>query len=130
MANTSLADEIITIVKSVANNNPPPAKCTITKVYEDKAHVDVTTSLGELKYVKFLGADIEINSAAVILFLDDSYNEYIVIANTSLDKVYKRIEEIEKGEIHIEDYDANFTFSFGLSGRDDRITIHTFLEKK
>lgn len=77
----SLSSEIETLVKSVANNNPAPMRCEIIKKYSDD-NVDVKTSLGVLKYVDCIGANIKIGDNAVILFLDENYEDYVVIADT------------------------------------------------
>ena len=79
----SLADEIITIVKSVANNNPAPEKCRIVKVYDDKVHADVQTSLGILKYVEVIGSN-PTRGDAVMLYLDEDLSEYIIIGDKDL----------------------------------------------
>lgn len=52
-----------------------------------------------------------------------------------LDDVYTKkeiddiIDDITHGDIDIDGYDVGFTYSFGLGGIDDTISIHTFLEK-
>ena len=78
-----LADEIIKIVRSEANNNPAPERCVITKVYEDKNHCDVKTNLGELKYVDVIGSNIKKGDNAVILYFDENFEDYVVIADTN-----------------------------------------------
>lgn len=45
------------------------------------------------------------------------------------EEVDEKIDNIEKGETDLEDYDVGFTYNFGLGGIDDTISIHTFLEK-
>ena len=78
-----LADEIIKIVRSEANNNPAPERCVITKVYEDKNHCDVKTSLGELKYIDVIGGNVKVGNNAVILYFDESFTDYVVIADSN-----------------------------------------------
>lgn len=78
----TLTDEIITIVKSEANNNPAPERCRVIKVYPDKIHVDVQTNLGELRYVDVIGSNPCLGDNAVILYLTEDFSEYVVIADT------------------------------------------------
>lgn len=81
MAN-SLVDEIITIVKSEANNNPAPERCKIVKVYDDKIHVDVQTRNGLLQYVDCIGTNPLLSDNALILFLSENLDDYVVICDT------------------------------------------------
>ena len=81
MANT-LADEIIAIIKSEANNNPAPEKCTIKKVYDDNKHVDVEMPNGIIKYIDALGTNIREGMEAVIIFFDESREDYVVITDS------------------------------------------------
>ena len=80
MSKTSLADEIITIVRSEANKNPAPTKATITKVYSD-GYADVTFTDGSLNYVQVIGL-ATVGDAAVILWLDESMTDYIVVTGS------------------------------------------------
>ena len=75
MAEKTLAEEIITIIQSEANNNPAPQKCTIKKIYDDKNHADVTTENGEYTYAECL----TIGNTGILIFLNGDLNEYIVI---------------------------------------------------
>ena len=79
----TLTDEIITIVKSEANNNPAPTRCTITKVYSD-GHADVSFDRGSLNYVEVIGT-AEVGDVAAVLWLDESMSDYIVIDGGSVD---------------------------------------------
>ena len=90
MSKTSLADEIITIVRSEANKNPAPTKATITKVYSD-GYADVTFTDGSLNYVKVIGL-ATVGDAAVILWLDESMTDYIVVTGSiqTLDDLKER----------------------------------------
>lgn len=40
-----------------------------------------------------------------------------------------RIDDIEQGEVDLDNLDVGFTYSFGMGGYDDTITIHTFLKR-
>ena len=82
MTKSTLASEIITLIKSESNKIPAPARCVITKLYDDNVHCDVETPLGQLKYIDVIGSNIELGSNAVILFFDESYKDYVVIADT------------------------------------------------
>ena len=82
MTQKSLVDEIITIIKSEANNNPAPERCRIRKVYPDKVHADIETRHGLLKYVDVIGYNPRLGDNAIILYLDEDYSEYVVVADT------------------------------------------------
>ena len=77
---SSLVDEIITIVKSEANNNPPPQRCIIQKIYDDNNHADVKTENGVLKFVEVLGSPT-LYSDAVLLFFNEELTDYIAICS-------------------------------------------------
>ena len=48
-----LVDEIITLIHSEANNNPPPKPCKIVKNYDNEPYSDVEVeNLGILIYKK------------------------------------------------------------------------------
>ena len=78
----TLAEEIITIVQSNANNNPAPERCNVVKVYDDDIHVDVQTSIGLLTYVDSIGSNPKLGDNAIVVFLDESYNDYVVLCDT------------------------------------------------
>ena len=109
---STLADEIITLIKSQSNNTPPPMRCNISKVYEDQNHVDVQTKNGELRYVDAIGSNIKLGDNAVILFFDEDYEDYVVIADTDMtledyytkEQIDKIIEEIISGQIDLKEY--------------------------
>ena len=80
MANRTITDEIITIVQSVANNNPAPVKCTIKKVYDDNIHADITIGEdGELNYVETINNNIAEGNTGILFTLDGETTNYIVI---------------------------------------------------
>ena len=106
----SLSKEIETLVKNIANNNPAPMRCEIIKKYPDD-NVDVKTELGVLKYVDCIGADIKVGNNAIILFFDENYEDYVVIADSDLNKDYytkqqidKIVEDIISGQIDLTAY--------------------------
>ena len=82
MTQKSLVDEIITIIKSEANNNPAPERCRIRKVYPDKVHADIETRHGLLKYVDVVGYNPKLGDNAIIIYLDEDYKDYVVVADT------------------------------------------------
>ena len=55
MAEKTLAEEIITIVQSVANDNPAPQRCTILKTYTNTDYVDIETYNMILEQVECAG---------------------------------------------------------------------------
>ena len=77
--NKTLADEIITIVQSEANNNPAPMKCIITRVYSDNVHVDAQTSSGVLQYVETISNNLTVGNTGIVIFLDGSLDNQIII---------------------------------------------------
>ena len=91
---STLADEIKILIKAEANNNPAPERCTIKKLYDDKEHCDIETISGELKYVDVIGDNVQLGSNAVILYFDENYEDYVVIADTSLKDYYTK-EQID-----------------------------------
>lgn len=80
MTEKTLADEIITIVKSVSNNNPPPETVTITKTYEDN-YVDIQfEDGGTLNYVPS-NAKGSKNDIGVCVYLNGNIgNPFIILA--------------------------------------------------
>lgn len=79
MTEKTLTDEIITIINSVANNNPAPTRCTITKVYNDNNHVDATTNIGTLNYIETIGNTPTTNKTGIVIYLDGDTNTPIII---------------------------------------------------
>jgi len=58
---------------------PHPVRCTIKKIYEDNFHVDITTETGVLKYVETIGNNLEVGNLGVLIFLNNSFDDYIVL---------------------------------------------------
>ena len=99
------------MIKSESTNIPPPQRCTITKVYDDKTHCDIKTAMGELKYIDVIGSDVKIGNNAVILYFDENYNDYVVVGDSDLSKDYytkaqidKIVEDIISGQIDLTAY--------------------------
>lgn len=79
MVERTLSDEIISIVNSVANNNPAPVKCKITKTYNDNFHADIETDLGIIEYVETISNNLSVGNIGILVYLNGGYDEYIVI---------------------------------------------------
>lgn len=79
MAEKTFAEEIETTIKRVANNNPAPEKCTITKNYSDSNFVDIKTETGdEMKTVPLMGNNT-VGKTAIVIFLEGKMNKPFVI---------------------------------------------------
>lgn len=82
-----LIDEIITLINSEANNNPPPKPCKIIKNYDGEPYCDVAVEdLGILIHKKTIGTP-EIGLEGIICFLNGDLNEGIVITSTIIEEV-------------------------------------------
>ena len=80
MVERTLADEIISIVHSEANNNPLPVKCTIHETYSNGL-IDVLLENGTiLTYLPVIGSP-RVGDTGVLLYLDDEMNNQIIITN-------------------------------------------------
>lgn len=122
MSNRTLVDEIITLIHSEANNNPPPKSCKIIKNYGDKPFSDVEVEdLGTLLYRKTIGTT-QIGSEGIICFLNGDLNQGIVITSNP--------SEISDLNLDLSDLDVDFNLTFGVSGRDDIISVETILKRK
>lgn len=80
MVERTLADEIISIVNSEANNNPLPLKCTIHETYSNGL-IDVLLENGDIvTYLPVIGSP-RVGDTGVLLYLDDENNNQIIITN-------------------------------------------------
>ena len=80
MVERTLADEIISIVHSEANNNPLPVKCTIHETYPNGL-IDVLLENGTiLTYLPVIGSP-RVGDTGVLVYLDDEKNNQIIITN-------------------------------------------------
>lgn len=80
MVERTLADEIISIVHSEANNNPLPVKCTIHETYSNGL-IDVLLENGDIvTYLPVIGS-ARVGDTGVLLYLDDETNNQIIITN-------------------------------------------------
>ena len=80
MVERTLADEIISIVHSEANNNPLPVKCTIHETYSNGL-IDVLLENGTiLTYLPVIGSP-RVGDTGILLYVDDETNNQIIITN-------------------------------------------------
>ena len=80
MVERTLADEIISIIHSEANNNPLPVKCTIHETYSNGL-IDVLLENGTiLTYLPVIGSP-RVGDTGVLVYLDDETNNQIIITN-------------------------------------------------
>ena len=80
MVERTLADEIISIVHSEANNNPLPVKCTIHETYSNGL-IDVLLENGDIvTYLPVIGSP-RVGDTGVLVYLDDETNNQIIITN-------------------------------------------------
>ena len=80
MVERTLADEIISIIHSEANNNPLPVKCTIHETYSNGL-IDVLLENGNIvTYLPVIGSP-HVGDTGVLLYLDDENNNQIIITN-------------------------------------------------
>ena len=119
-----LIDEMITLIRSESNNNPAPKSCKVVKNYGDEPFCDVEVEdLGILIYKKTLGST-KIGSEGIICFLNGNLNEGIVITSSDSDS------NSNNNSFDIDNLEIDFNLNFGISGRDDIITVETFLKQK
>ena len=142
MTERTLADEIITIVKSESNDNPAPEKAHVVGNYDginDRVDIDVD-NLGIMKYVPCFG-DTDIGVEGVVCFVGGDLNSPVFL--TSRYDYYRKEDLYTKSEvdtliddcggsesIDLDNIGVDFTYSFGLMGSDDTITIDPVLFKK
>ena len=77
----SFDDEIIKIIHSEANNNPPPLLCTITQNYADLNYVDVRLNQDKsiIKHVLLIG-DNTVGNLGVLIFINGDADNMLVIS--------------------------------------------------
>lgn len=122
MSDRTLIGEIITLIRSEANNNPPPKSCKIIKNYGDEPFSDVEVeNLGILLHKKTIGTT-KVGSEGIICFLNGDLNQGTVITSGET--------TLSQSDLSIDNLDIDFNLIFGVSGRDDLITVNTFLKYK
>ena len=78
MAQKTLAEEIITIIKAHSNDNPAPTTGTIIRTYEDSNYADVETEDGTHRYIPVIGENT-VDTIGVIVYLDGDLNTPLMI---------------------------------------------------
>ena len=72
-------EQIKLIVKDEIKKLPTNVECKIIHIYPDNIHADIdTVEYGQLKYVKCLNTPT-IDQIGVLMFLNNSFDERIVI---------------------------------------------------
>ena len=75
---STLGGIIQTQIQNTINEQPTPTKCEITKTYNDN-HVDIKSEIyGNLKYIESIFPH-EIGDKTILIFLNNNYNEKMVI---------------------------------------------------
>ena len=80
MAQKTLAEEIITIIKAHSNDNPAPTTGTITRTYEESNYADVETEDGVHRYIPVIGENT-VDTIGVIVYLDGDLNTPLMITS-------------------------------------------------
>lgn len=76
--NRTISDEIDLQIQHHINQIPQPLLCTIKEVY-NQGHVDVTTDIGDLDYVKLIGYTKK-RARGLIVFVDGDINSPVCIS--------------------------------------------------
>ena len=74
----SLTDEILVMIQHEIQQLPSPLLATIKKINPNST-INVETDNGTLNYVKTLGGEPVVNNNCLIIFLNQSHDEYIAI---------------------------------------------------
>ena len=100
MAEKTLAEEIITMIKTEANNNPAPVTCTVTKSYSD-AHVDINVNDGILNYIPS-NITGNVGDTGIVVFIDGDINNPFVILSSQSNTDEAMIMALGLGLFHID----------------------------
>lgn len=106
MSGSNFVDEIITIVKAEANNNPAPLLCKIVKNYDDSSYSDVTVEdFGILKHKRTFGST-NIGVEGVVVFIDGDINNCVVITPTKpetvdLNNIYEALTDLNSNKADV-----------------------------
>ena len=129
MPEPTLADEIITLINSEANNNPAPIHCTITKVYSDNNHVDATTSIGTLEYIPTITNTPHTNTEGIIIFPEGDQDSPVILPATPNKWTKKELNTY--ADLWVNPYlrlcKLRYTRTFGSATGDTYYTWHTGL---
>lgn len=109
---------------------------TITKIDNNLCSVKEDHTELEHTNVHILnGLSLKVGDKVVLGFAENSIYNVFIIGTIGEKSIYSKkevdeiVDDITHGGIDITKYDVGFTYSFGLGGIDDTISIHTFLEK-
>lgn len=73
--------QLETQIKNKIAEQPHPTPCTITHIYPDDQHADITTQkYGLIKYVQLLAPCTQ-NNNGILIFLNNTFDERVVIPN-------------------------------------------------
>lgn len=92
----SLADTILTMIRSEANNNPPPLDARIFRVYNSD-YVDVECNGRIFKSVRCIGIKT-VGNEGLLVFIDGDLNNQVFITSENVygkDEVYTK-EEVDE----------------------------------
>lgn len=117
MSNRTLVDEIITLIKSEANNNPAPKVCKIIGNYGANPYSDVEVEdLGKLIHIRTVGST-RIGLEGIICFLNGDLNQGVVVTS----------EELHINEKFGLNQDSSNKFNFAIITKSDKyITYEEF----
>jgi len=98
MPEPTIADSIITMINSEANNNPAPLKGTIIRTYTgNTSKCDISTENGVFKYVDTIGT-VQMNSKGVVVFIDgDSHQPFFITTTAGSGTV---VDVVENGNMN------------------------------
>ena len=121
MAERTLSSEIQTQIDHTLQQLPASQQGTIKKIYNDPTFVDIQLDMASVNYVKCIGT-AEVGAEAVLFFLNNSHNEYIVITQTSIDEnmLERIIEDLIGDDVDLKDYvkkkDVDLKFDLERNG--------------
>ena len=80
----TIYEQIETQIKNNIAEQPHPTTCTITKIYSNDQHADIHTKrYGDITYVPLL-APCQTGDTGILIFLDNNFNERVVIPQIGL----------------------------------------------
>ena len=109
---------------------------TITKINDNLYSVkEDDTELEHTNVPSLNGLSLKLGDRVVLGFAGNNIYDVFIIGTIGDKSIYSKkeiddiVDDITHGDIDISKYDVGFTYSFGLGGIDDTISIHTFIEK-
>lgn len=79
MTEKTLSEQIITIIKSEANNNEAPLQGTVKYIYPD-GYIDIQLDTGTVKYIQCIG-EAKTGKTGVLVFLNGTTDNPIFIVD-------------------------------------------------